>query len=305
MTEPRTTLKDALRSGEFAVTAELALGPTDTIDDILAQANTLKPLTDAVQIPDHRSARPHIPPVAIATQLLPLDIDPVVHLNCRDRNRIAVQSELLSARAFGIRNLLLARGSELPEDHRPTATGVYDLSAIDLVRTAAAIRDGETMSDGKTGDAPAFHIGTVATAFKPKKDWTPEKLLAKADAGAEFIQLQLCLDTDVLQSYMAHLVKAKLTWRFQVLANIAVLPSVEIAREMRRTNAGAMIPSSLVGRLERASDPEAEGVKIAAEALRVLRDTPGIAGTNIHTMGDANLIAAAIRESGVRRNDKS
>lgn len=299
------TLKDALRSSEFTVTAELALSPKDRVQDIISQSNVLATSVDAIQIPDHRNAQPHITPVAVAAHMMPEGIDPIVRLNCRDRNRIAIQSELLTARYLGISNLLLARGSDLPEDHRPKATGVYDLSAIDLVRTAAAIRDGVAMAEGRLEDAPDFHIGTVATAFRPKDDWTPEKLLAKADAGAEFIQLQLCMDTDALGSYMAHLVKAKLTWRFQVLANIAVLPSVEKAREMRRTNPGAMIPSALITRLELAKDPEAEGVAIAAEALRVLRDTPGIAGANIHTMGDANLIVAAVEQSGVRRNDRT
>ena len=305
MTETNKTLKDALRSSEFAVTAELELSPTDSLDDIVAQATALKPATDAVQIPDHRNARPHIPPVTIAAHLLSLGIDPVARINCRDRNRIAIQSELLAARALGVRNLLLARGSDLPADHRPTATGVYDLTAIDLVRTAAAIRDGEALSDSESDDSQNFFIGTVATAFKPQTIWEPEKLLAKADAGAQFIQLQLCMNIDTLQLYMARLVEAKLIWRFQVIANVAVLSSVKMAREMRRSNAGAMIPSSLVARLEQDKDPESEGVAMAAELLRLLQQTPGIAGANLHTVGNVDLVVAAIRESGVRRNGKT
>lgn len=252
---------------------------------------------DAVQIPDHRNARPHISPVAIGAHLLRHDIDPVVRMNCRDRNRIAVQSDLLAARSFGISNLLLTRGSDLPDDHLPATTGVYDLSAIDLVKTAAAIRDREALVDVDSGDADEFFIGTVATAFKPKQNWQPEKLLAKADAGAQFVQLQLCMNVDVLRSYVARLVEARLTWRFQVLANIAVLPSVEAARELRESNTGAIIPSSLVGRIEQARDPEAEGVAIAAEILRSLQDIPGVAGANLHSADDPELVIAAIEQS--------
>ena len=293
-------LRDALRSSEFAITAELALTAKDGIGSVAAQAATLAAAADAVQVPDHRDGRPHISPVALGAELMQRGIDPVVRLNCRDRNRIAVQSELLTARAFGIGNLLLARGSELPPDHRPPASGVYDLGAIDLVQTAAAIRDGHVMSGDETDEAGDFFIGAVATAFKPKQDWTPEKLLTKADAGAQFIQLQLCMDGDVLKPYMARLVEARLTWRFQVLANVAVLTSAEAARETRRRNAGALLPPSLVRRLQQAADAELEGVAIAAETLRLLRDIPGIAGANLHTAGDADLIVAAVGQSGLR-----
>jgi 5,10-methylenetetrahydrofolate reductase len=289
------TLKDVLHSSEFAVTAELALTPQQNVHDVLAAARVLADVADAVQIPDHRNARPHISPVAIGAHLRADGIDPVVRMNCRDRNRIAVHSELLAARSFGISNLLLARGGDLPEDHRPPTTGVYDLSTIDLVRIAA--------DDGRNGEAHDFFIGTVATAFNPKDDWTPEKLQAKADAGAQFIQLQLCMNTDVLKSYVSHLVDARLTWRFQVLANIAVLTSVDDARAMRRSNPGSIIPSTLVARLEQADDQVAEGISIAAEMIQELRDVPGIAGVNLQTTDDSALLATAIRDSGVRRND--
>lgn len=300
-----TPFRETLRANEFAITGELSLAPQQSIDDIVAQAAVAAKSADAIQIPDHRNSRPHISPVAIAARLLENQIEPVVRMNCRDRNRIAVQSELLSARSFGIKNLLLSRGSNFPEGHTPPSTEVHDLTAIDLVRTAAAIRDGEVMVEEKSDGKTDFFIGTVATAFKPKKEWLPEKLTAKADAGAQFIQLQVCMNMDVLSAYLAHLVDARLTWRFQVLANIPVLQSVDAARELRSTTTGSVIPSSLVGRLEQASDQEAEGVAIAAETLRLLKDVPGISGANLHTTGDPSLIAAAINESGLRPDVKS
>ncbi len=297
-----SALRDVLRSDEFAVTAELSLSPQQSIHEIIAAATKLQNTVDAVQIPDHRNARPHISPVAIAAHMINANLDPIVRMNCRDRNRIAVQSELLAARSFGVRNLILARGVELPDDHRPLTTGVFDLTAIDLVRTAAAIRDGEAMTDGGNEDGTDFFIGTVATAFKPKDTWEPEKLLAKADAGAQFIQLQLCMNTEVLASYAARLVSSRLTWRFQVLANIAVLPSVEEARALRKSNPGSNIPAELVRRISGAKDAEMEGVKIAAETIQTLRDIPGIAGVNLQATAEPELIVAAIEQSGVRIN---
>jgi methylenetetrahydrofolate reductase (NADPH) len=294
------TLSHALRAAEFAVTAELALTPKQTAADIVAAAKRLQTVTDAVQIPDHRYARPHISPVAVAAHLLAAGLDPVVRMNCRDRNRLAVQSELLAAQSFGVTNLILARGSDLPADHRPKTTGIYDLSAIDLIRTAAAISAGEVMVGDRQDNAPEFFIGTVATAFKPDDNWQPDKLLAKADAGARFIQLQLCMDLDVLRSYIPRLIDSRLTWRFQVLANIAVLPSVEEARAMRRDNPGAIVPAEFVSRLESAADPQAEGIAIAAEMIQQLQEIPGIAGVNLWTSADSTLTQAAIEQSGVR-----
>ena len=297
-----SALSDTLRSDDFAVTAELSLSPQQSIDEIIATAANLRNTVDAVQIPDHRNARPHISPVAVAAHMMAAGLDPIVHMNCRDRNRIAMQSELLAARSFGISNLILARGIELPDDHHPPTTSVFDLTAINLVRTAAAIRDGEVMTEGQNEDGTDFFIGAVATAFKPKDNWEADKLLAKADAGAQFIQLQLCMDTDVLASYAAHLINSRLTWRFQVLANIAVLPSVEEARELRKSNPGSNIPTEFVRRISDAKDAEMEGVKITAETIQALQDIPGIAGVNLQATARPELILAAIDQSGVKVN---
>ncbi len=294
-------LKDAFQSGDFVITAELAPNPRQKATEVVEQARLLAGAADAIQVSDHRNFRPHISAVSVGAHLIAAGINPVVRMNCRDRNRLAIQSELLAAQSFGISDLLLSRGSDIPEDHRPPTSGVYDISAIDLMRTAAAIRDGEALVGGKLDDAPDFFLGAVATAFKPKPEWTPEKLLAKADAGAQFIQLQMCLNTDVLSAYATHLVAEKLTWRFQLIANIAVLTSVEEARKLRKTQPDALIPSALVSRLEQATDAEAEGIVIAAETLTVLNEIPGISGANIQAGERPELVVAAVEQSGLRQ----
>lgn len=294
------TLSDALRSTEFGITAELSLTPQMSAAEVVDQAKMLASNADAVQIPDHRNARPHMSGITVASLLLPEGIDTVLRVNCRDANRIAIQSELLAARSLGLRNLLLLRGAKLPDDHQPRSTEVHDLTAIDLLRTAAAIRDGEVFVGGDFEDNPPFFLGAVATAFDPTPDWQPEKLLAKADAGAQFVQLQLCMNTDTLSNYVARLVETRMTWRFQVLATIAVLPSAEAARELRHFQPDSVIPSSIVSRLERAQDPVDEGIDIAAEALRTVLDIPGISGANLVTPGAPESISAAIERSGIR-----
>ena len=294
------TLREALRSEELTLTAELTLGPRDGPEAVVRQAQTLAKLTDAIQVPDHRHARPHLSNIAVAALLLQAGIDPVVHMNCRDRNRLAMQSDVIGARALGVSNLLLLRGSNFPAGHRPVSTGVFDMGAIDFLATAAAIREGDVFPGTAPEGAPDLYLGTIATAFPPSESWEPEKLTSKADAGAQFIQLQVCMDLELLTAYFERIVSAKLTWRFQLLACLAVLPSVEAAREFRKIRPDSVIPSDLVKRLESAEDPQAEGVAIAAEQLREVAEVPGLSGVNLVTPGDPALINAAIRESGLR-----
>lgn len=274
--------------------------PGQNAPAILEQARILAEATDAIQVPDHRHALPHMSNIAVAAHLLQNGMDPVIHMNCRDRNRIAVQSDLLGAQSLGVSNLLLMRGRELPADHRPPSTSVFDLGAIDLIATATAIDNDDALAGGQLPNAPGFYIGTVATVFLPESDWAPEKLLAKADAGAQFVQLQLCFDMRVLREYVQRLVGAKLTWRFQVLAGLAVLPSADAARLLRKNLPDSVIPAATVRRLEKAKDPAAEGVRICAELLQELAEIPGIAGANLLTIGDPASIPAAIRASRLR-----
>ena len=294
------TLRDAIRAKDFTLTAELSLAPGMNSMALVEQAEALSAGVDAIQVPDHTNARPHMSNMAAAGLLVRQGMDPVVHMNCRDRNRIALQSDLLAAQALGISNLLLRRGTELPEDHRPPATGIYDVGAIDLIATAAAIRDGDALAGGKLPDAPDFYIGAIATVFNPASGWEPEKLMAKADAGAQFIQLQLCFDMDVLRQYMERLVATKLLWRFQVLAGIAVLPSADAARRVTESLPDSIIPDSVVGRLEQASNPEQEGVRVCSEMLQELVEIPGVSGANLMTIGDPATIPATISASGLR-----
>jgi methylenetetrahydrofolate reductase (NADPH) len=276
------TLREAIRATDFTLTAELALAPGMDSMALLEQADALSVSVDAIQVPDHTNARPHMSNVAASGLLIQHGMDPVIHMNCRDRNRIALQSDLLAAQALGISNLLLMRGRELPSDHRPRATSVYDVGAIDLIATAAAF------------------IGAVATVFNPASGWTPEKLMAKAEAGAQFIQMQLCFDMDILRAYMERLVAAKLMWRFHVLVGVSPLPSADAARRIKQDLPDSIIPDHVVARLEQAGDAEQEGVRICAELLQELAEIPGVSGANLMTPGDPATIPAAIRASGLR-----
>ena len=295
------TFREALQSQAFTVTAEMGISPKMHANEIVEQAKVLSTWADAVQVPDHRHARPHISNLVIAAHLLNNDIDPIVHMNCRDRNRIAIQSDLLGAHSLGVSGLLLMLGRRLPADHSSNATGVYDINAIELINAAAAIREGDVLAGENLPGETDFFIGTVASVLRKVDKWKPIRLLSKSDAGAQFIQLQVCMNSKSLQNYMSRLVAAKLTWRCQVLASLAVFSSADEARLLRKTISDVMVPRDVVQRLKNSKEPKREGIQICAEQLQLVAEIPGIAGVTVMAPGDPAGIAAAIEASGVYR----
>ena len=148
--------------------------------------------------------------------------------------------------------------------------------------------------------SPDFLIGANAEMFKPEADWEPKNLIRKCDAGANFVQLQICFDMNVARRYMARIVAAKLTHRASFIMGLSPLPSAEAARWIRENVKGALVPDAIVSRLERASDPESEGVDICAALLREAATIPGVSGANLLTLGNLETIPAAVAASGLR-----
>jgi len=283
------TFSVAIQKRDFVLTAELNLTRESDAASIVEQATVLATHTDAIQIPDNPNARIHMTPLAASSILLKHGIEAIAQLSCRDRNRVALESELLSLGAMGVRSLLLLRGDELSEAHRPKLKQVFEFKGKDLIETARALADDPTVTS-----VPDFCIGTVATVFNPKSGWQPRSLLTKVDAGARFIQTQLCFDIPALKRYMKHLVEAQLTWRCAVIVSVAALPSAKSARWLRENLRGALVPNKMIRRLQQARDPEQEGVAICAELLQELSEVPGVSGAHLMTPGEAATIPAAI-----------
>lgn len=273
---------------DFVLTAELALDGTADRAAILAQAATLATEVDALQVADSAPPQSSLSPIAVGAMLLQAGIDPVVHLNCRDRNRLALRADVLGAAALGVSSLLLMRGKELADDMRPKVKTVYDWGTMRLIRFASSLERAD------------FMIGSIATVFKPDRDWQPKQLLGKADAGVKFIQTQLCFDVDLLRHYMARLVAEKFIQRASVLVALAPVPSAEVAHWLGKNLRGAVMPAKLVKRLRQAADAEQEGIDICAELLSEVATIPGVAGANLICLGNAEAVAESVRRSGIR-----
>ena len=289
------TFKDALKTKEFVVTAHVNLPQTPDADSVIQQGEILRSAVDAVQLTDSPIRQVHMSGIAAAAILLQQDIDPIIHMTCRDRNRIALQSDLIGAAALGVTSILVMRGKKIPGDDKLKAHNVFDTRAKQIM---AFIRDLKNVESASL--IPDFQVGATATIFDPEADWTPDNLIKKCDAGANFVQLQLCFDMDVLRNYMARIVASKLTHKLHFIMALSPLPSAAVARWMRDNVKSALVPESIIERLEQSSDPESEGIEICAEMLQELAAIPGVSGVNLLTLGNLETIPAAIDASGVR-----
>lgn len=289
------TFREAIQGEKFAITAELTLKRESSEDDVLQQADSLGPYVDGIQVSDNPFAWVQMSAVTAAGILIHHGIDPIPILTCRDRNRIALHSDLIGLRAVGVTSVLLMRGHRVPENHVIAATTVFDTTGRELIAMAADLGEDEKMGPGR-----AFLIGTGARAFRPNRGWRAESLLERANAGARFLQTQLCFNMDILRHYMKRFVEAKLTWKFSVMVSLSPLPSAKTAKWLKENMSDSRIPKSVIQRLEDAQDPEREGIEICAGLMREIAEIPGVSGVNLMTTGNAQSISAAIEASGLR-----
>ena len=268
--------------GRFALTAEVTPPLSGSADALLKKARFLKDHVDAVNVTDGASARVTMASLPAAALLVRDGIEPVFQVTCRDRNRIALQGDLLGAHALGIRNLLVLHGDDPKAGDQPDAKPVFDIGSTDVISIAAGMRDKGVVASGRKIERPPnFFIAAADTPIDPPVDWKPEGLTAKADAGAQFVQTQLCFDIEIIRRYIARLADFGLTERLSIMIGLGPLASARSARWMRENLWGVIIPEAIIDRMEAAEAPKEEGAKICAELLQQLAGIPGIAGAHL------------------------
>ena len=293
-----SNLQDKLRLGRFVITAEVTPPVSADRNELLAKALPLKGLADAVNLTDGAGARPHLGAVTAAAMLVAQGIEPILQFTCRDRNRIALQGDLLAAAASGVRNLLILRGDDPGAGDQPDTKPVFDLDPRQLLDTARRMRDdGELPSGRKIGGRADFFLGGADTPIDPPPGWAPKGLQAKIAAGAQFVQTQFCMDAGVVRRYMARLAEHGIAGNLSVLIGVVPLRSAKSARWMKEKLVGTIIPDATIKRLEAAEDPAAEGRLICLDLVRELSSIPNVAGCHIMAPGNESavpdLIAAA------------
>jgi len=297
---PRT-FADRLLAGRFLMTAEVAPPVSCDAQDLLRKATPLRGLADAVNLTDGAGARAHMSALAAAAILLEAGIEPILQIICRDKNRIALQSELMGAAALGIRNVMVLTGDDPKAGDQPDTKPVFDIDSRTLIETARRLRDDGTLPTGReVAGKAAFFLGAADMPIDPPADWQPNALRAKLAAGAEFVQTQFCMDVALVRRYVGALAQAGVTQKLAVLIGINPLRSAKSAQWMKSHLFGTIIPDAIIARMEKAADPAREGIRICVNLIEELATIPGVAGVHIMAPGNDAAIPEVIAEARSR-----
>jgi methylenetetrahydrofolate reductase (NADPH) len=294
-------LEAGLRAGRFVVTAETSPPDAGAAGPLLARAGCYKGVTDAVNVTDGAGAKAHMSALAASALLAREGIEPVLQFTVRDRNRLALQGDLLGAAALGIPNILCLHGDDVKAGDQPEAKPVVDIDSRELMRTARRMRDEGSFPSGRVIEPrPGLLIGAADSPQDPKPGWKPDGLKAKIEAGADFIQTQYCFDLAMLRRYLDCLSDHGLTERLYIIVGVGPLASAKSARWMNENLFGVHIPEAIVARLDQASDQKTEGRRICTELLQELAQMRHVAGAHVMAPRQEAASAEAIADSGVR-----
>jgi methylenetetrahydrofolate reductase (NADPH) len=257
---------------------------------------------DAVNCTDNSAAHPHIAPMAAAHLVADVGVEPIMQFVCRDRNRLGLQADLLGAAALGVRNVVCMTGDDVSAGDHPEAKPIYDIDAIHLIRIARIMRDQGTYLSGRPlAVPPGFLIGAVENPFAPPLEFRPMRLGKKIEAGAEFVQTQICFNLEKLRLFMARCGDLGLLDHVWVLAGVFVPRSAKAVRYLRDQVPGLDVPDRVVERMD-ATPPERqweEGVRIALEIVEQVRAISGIGGVHLMSIRNEEAIVRVIREAGL------
>jgi methylenetetrahydrofolate reductase (NADPH) len=296
----QSALQSRLAGGDFIVTAEVTPQVATDPADFIAKATPLKGLATAVNVTDGAGAKAHMATIVAAHYMLEAGVEPIMQIACRDKNRIALESDLMGALALGIRNFLVLTGDDPKAGDQPDAKPVFDFNSTSLLQMAQKMRRERKLPPGTEikGEVD-FVIGATDVPVDPPKDWQPKSLLAKLDAGADFIQTQFCMDIEVVKRYGQRLIDLGIAPKMAFLIGLCPIPSARSAIWMKEKLFGTNIPDAIVKRIEGAQDQRAEGRKICIELMQQMVELPGIAGVHIMAPVNPSTIPGVIAESGV------
>lgn len=295
-----TNLEKVLESGSFAITAEAAPPKGTNPAVIKKKGDLLLHACDAVNVTDNQTAIVRMSSLAGCVLLRQQGIDPVMQIVCRDRNRIAIQSDVLGAIALGIGNILCISGDHQKFGNHPQAKGVFDIDSIQLIQTLKNMRDEKKFISGDevSGEVPLF-IGAVANPFADPFKYRVARLAKKIKAGADFIQTQAIFDVAKFARWMEMVTERGLHEKVHILAGMIPIKSIGMARYMRDYVSGISLPDELVTRLEKAENAKEEGLKIALEIFEQLKEIPGVHGIHIMAVGWEDIVTEIVGRAGL------
>ncbi|MBN9070173.1 MAG: methylenetetrahydrofolate reductase [Rhizobiales bacterium] len=299
----RGRLERVLRRGEFAVTTEL--NPPDSADpeDVYNRAKIFDGWVDGINAVDASGANCHMSSVGICALLTRMGYAPIMQIACRDKNRIAIQGDVLGAAAMGVANILCLTGDGVQAGDQPGAKPVFDLDSSSLLETIRVMRDnGKFLSGRKLTTPPQLFLGAAVNPFAPPYDFRPIHLGKKIAAGAQFVQSQYCFDIPMLRTFMDKARDLGLLEKVFLLVGVGPLASAKTAKWIRSNVPGIHIPDSVIKRLEGAQDQKAEGKKLCIDIINEVKEIPGVSGVHVMAYRQEEYVAEIVDESGVLKD---
>lgn len=306
-TEPLSNLQKVLSQGKFAVTAEC--GPPRGVNkDVIARKiKLLKGCVDAVNVTDNQTAIVRMSSIAASVQLIDAGLEPVMQMVVRDRNRIAIQSDIMGAYSLGIRNILCLSGDHQKFGSQPDALNVFDIDSINLIKVIKDMRDhGKDMSGFDLDVAPAMFIGAAANPFADPFEYRVLRLAKKIEAGAGFIQTQCIYNMSRFEKWIKMAADQGLTKKVYILGGVTPLKSAGMARYMNNKVAGMDIPDEIIKRMDStAKDKQTEeGLKICMETIEHLREIDGVSGVHIMAIEWEEVVCRIVEEAGLKNKSE-
>jgi len=291
-------LEKVLESGRFAVTAEVGPPKGTSPAVIQRKGEQLHDSCDAVNVTDNQTAIVRMSSMAGCALLKSQGVDSVMQMVCRDRNRIAIQSDVLGAVALGIGNILCLSGDHQRFGNHPDSKNVFDIDSMQLIQTLKLMRDEKKFICGEdiSGEVPIY-IGAAANPFADPFEFRAKRLAKKVKAGADFIQTQAIYDVDKFSRWMAIIRDKGLDEQVHILAGIIPIRSVGMARYMRDYVSGISVPDEIITRMEQAKDTKKEGVIIPLEIIEQIKDIPGVHGIHIMAVGWESVVPEIIQKA--------
>jgi methylenetetrahydrofolate reductase (NADPH) len=290
---------ESLAAGRFVVTAEMPTIDGGGRDEVRHQLEPMRAYLDAANATDNTAAHAHASPLAVAIALREEGVEPIMQLVCRDRNRLALEADIVGASMHGIENVCCLTGDDVTAGDEPQARRVFDLDAPTLIATARGIAEGRYLSGRPVDPAPPLFIGCVENPGAPPYEYRVARAHKKAAAGARFLQLQISFEPERLDAFMAEAVRTGLAERVAILPSITILRSSSALRFMDAHVPGISVPAAVIERVESAPDQLEACLDLAHEQAAHAMSLPGVAGLHFISFRKDAGIAKTCRRLGI------
>ncbi|MFZ5595657.1 MAG: methylenetetrahydrofolate reductase [Bacillota bacterium] len=300
-------LHKILDSGQFAVTAEIGPPKHTSVEGVRHHAEMMKDYVDATNITDCQTAIVRISSIATGVHVLNSGVEPIIQMTCRDRNRIAMQADILGAYSLGMRNLLCLSGDHQKFGNHPTSKNVYDVDSMQLIQLVSRMRDEKKFFSGEEikEHEPRMYVGAVANPFADPFEFRVDRLEKKVEAGAQFIQTQCIFDMERFERFMEMVCQRGLHERTHILAGVTPLKSWKAAKYMQNNVSGMIVPDSVVERLKSAEDAKKEGVDLCIEQIKYIKEkVKGVHGVHIMAIAWEEIVPEIVQRAGLHPRPK-